>query len=567
MFSVASLVAVALTLVSAKPLADRPVILERRDVVPEGFVHSGAAPATQMLNLKVNLVQNNLAGLESALYAAAVPDSPSYGQWLSKDEVESFARPSDETTAAVTQWLSDNGIEFSAASAAGDWLSLSVPVAKANELLQADFSVFTHTASGAESIRTLEYSIPSNLQPHIKLFTPTTSFTSPRRNGPVFVKSNAAVPLKPSPAATAAGCSSTITPTCLQSMYKIPLTPATNKTNLIGVAGFDDQFANKADLTQFLKAQRTDISSATSFGLISVDGGTNSQTRSQAGVEANLDIQYTVGLATGVPVSFVSVGETTKDGADEGFLDIITALIAETAPPQVLTTSYGFNTEADLSKTLTFAMCDSYMQLAARGVSILFASGDGGVAATPGESCTNKPFLPTFPTCPFVTLVGATSGASPETGASLSAGGFSNYFAQQTWQATAVKAYIASIGTEYAGKYNTTGRGYPDISASGESVWIVQDASTGLVDGTSCSSPIFASVIGLLNDELLNAGKPVLGYLNPWLYANPGAFNDITSGSNPGCGTSGFPAKAGWDPVTGLGSPNYVAMRTAAGLV
>jgi tripeptidyl-peptidase-1 len=55
----------------------------------------------------------------------------------------------------------------------------------------------------------------------------------------------------------------------------------------------DDQFANKADLTQFLKAQRTDMSSATSFGLISVDGGTNSQTRSQAGVEANLDIQYT----------------------------------------------------------------------------------------------------------------------------------------------------------------------------------------------------------------------------------------------------------------------------------
>jgi tripeptidyl-peptidase-1 len=54
-----------------------------------------------------------------------------------------------------------------------------------------------------------------------------------------------------------------------------------------------------------------------------------------------LDIQYTVGLATGVPVTFVSVGENTKDGADEGFLDIINALIAETAPPQVLTTSYG----------------------------------------------------------------------------------------------------------------------------------------------------------------------------------------------------------------------------------
>ncbi|KAJ6606105.1 subtilisin-like protein [Mycena vulgaris] len=529
MLTVAYLVAVALTLVSAKPLSDSLVVHERRDVVPAGFVHSGAAPAAETLNLRINLVQNDLTGLESALNAAAIPTSPSYGQWLSKEEVEAFARPSEETTAAVSQWLSENGIEFTPASAAGDWISFTVPAAKANELLKADFSVFTHTATGQESIRTLEYSIPASLQDHIKLVTPTTSFNAPRRAGPVLVQSKAVVPQGPTAAATAAGCASTITPTCLQSMYKIPTTAATNKTGVIGVAGFDNQFANKADLTQFLKAQRPDY-------VVDDD---------QAGIEANLDIQYTVGLATGVPVTFVSV---------------------EAAPPQVLTTSYGFNTEGDLSKALTVAMCDSYMQLAARGVSILFASGDGGVASTPGVSCTGTAFKPTFPTCPFVTLVGATAG-SPETGASLSAGGFSNYFPQQAWQATAVKSYIASIGTEYAGRYNTTGRGYPDVSASGENVWIVQDASTGLVDGTSCSSPIFASVIGLLNSELLKAGKPVLGYLNPWLYANPGAFNDITSGSNPGCGTTGFPAKAGWDPVTGLGSPNYVAMRTAAGLV
>ncbi|KAJ7215326.1 subtilisin-like protein [Mycena haematopus] len=562
MLGVASFVALALTIVSAKPLADSLVVLERRDAIPEGFELTAAAPATQVLNLKINLVQNDLAGLESALYGAATPGSAKYGQWLSVDEVAAFARPSDETTTAVTEWLTSNSIQFKSASAAGDWISISLPVSQANELLDADFSVFTHTDSGKQSIRTMQYSIPASLQPHINLFTPTISFNAPRQ-GPKFVKTSAVVP---TPAAGAASCSSTITPKCLQTMYKIPTTPATNKTNFIGVAGMDDQFANKADLTQFLKAQRTDIASTTSFNLISVDGGTNSQTLSQAGVEADLDIQYTVGLATGVTVDFVSVGETNKDGADEGFLDIITALIAETAPPQVLTTSYGFDTEASLSKSLTVAMCNSYMQLTARGVSILFATGDGGVASTPGVSCNNKAFPPTFPTCPFATLVGATSGSSPETGASLSAGGFSNYFPTQSWQADVVASYIASIGTEYAGKYNTTGRAYPDVSASGENVLIVQDGQSGLVAGTSCSSPIFSSVIGLLNDELLNAGKPVLGFLNPWLYANPQAFNDITSGSNPGCGTQGFPAKAGWDPVTGLGSPNYVALRAAAGL-
>ncbi|KAK0184309.1 hypothetical protein F5146DRAFT_938685, partial [Armillaria mellea] len=52
----------------------------------------------------------------------------------------------------------------------------------------------------------------------------------------------------------------------------------------------------------------------------------------------------------------------------------------------------------------------------------------------------------------------------------------------------------------------------------------------------SCSSPIFASVISLINDRLVAAGKPVLGFLNPFLYAHPSAFFDITTGSNPGCG-------------------------------
>lgn len=95
-------------------------------------------------------------------------------------QVEAFARPSTETTAAVTQWLSDNGIEFTPSSSAGDWISIAVPAAKANELLKADFSVFTHTASGQQSIRTLEYSIPASLQSHIKLVTPTTSYVGCR---------------------------------------------------------------------------------------------------------------------------------------------------------------------------------------------------------------------------------------------------------------------------------------------------------------------------------------------------------------------------------------------------
>jgi hypothetical protein len=54
--------------------------------------------------------------------------------------------------------------------------------------------------------------------------------------------------------------------------------------------------------------------------------------------------------------------------------------------------------------------------------------------------------------------------------------------------------------------------------------------------GTSAASPIVASVIALLNDARLRAGRPALGFLNPliYLYANKG-FTDITSGQSVGC--------------------------------
>src|SRR6201999_4044392 len=111
-----------------------------------------------------------------------------------------------------------------------------------------------------------------------------------------------------------------------------------------------------------------------------------------------------------------------------------------------------------------------------------------------------------------------------------------------------------------------TGRGFPDVSAQGENVEIVSGGQTGTVAGTSCSSPIFTSVIALLNDRLIAAGKSPLGFLNPFLYSNAGALNDITTGNNPGCGTNGFNAAAGWDPITGLGTPNWNRLYTAVGL-
>lgn len=197
-------------------------------------------------------------------------------------------------------------------------------------------------------------------------------------------------------------------------------------------------------------------------------------------------------------------------------------------------------------------LCNAYMQLGARGVSVLYASGDGGVSGSQDETCTW--FVPTFPSgkamypppwyhifnpsehislvCPFVTSVGSTSGIS-ETAAPFTSGGFSNIFNTPSFQSDAVNAYITSLGSSYYGDYDIAGRAYPDVAAQGTSFEIMVDGIAEAVSGTSASSPVFASVIALLNDRLLAAGKPTLGFLNPFLYSAKGqaALNDITTGS------------------------------------
>jgi tripeptidyl-peptidase-1 len=108
-------------------------------------------------------------------------------------------------------------------------------------------------------------------------------------------------------------------------------------------------------------------------------------------------------------------------------------------------------------------------------------------------------------------------------------------------------------------QYNNSGnvRGYPDISANGANYVVIVGNETVSLFGTSASSPVVGSIITLINDARFAVGKGPVGFLNTVLYANSSALNDITSGNNPGCGTQGFSVVNGWDPVTGLGTPNF----------
>jgi len=209
----------------------------------------------------------------------------------------------------------------------------------------------------------------------------------------------------------------------------------------------------------------------------------------------------------------------------------------------------------------------------AQGLSILFASGDQGVWGRTGTCDQNVAgcvYHPDFPGgAPYVTAVGGTnfrtkSVVGPESTWSCGGGGFSDNFPKPSWQTTQVAAYFTTAGASLpkASLYNANGRGYPDVSALGgqTNAYCVsyKGGTFGGVAGTSASCPVFAGVVGIINNNRLAAGKSAMGFLNPWLYTVPQCFNDVNDMTSNYCngGFSGFNATAGWDPATGLGTPN-----------
>merc|ERR1712216_965118 len=116
----------------------------------------------------------------------------------------------------------------------------------------------------------------------------------------------------------------------------------------------------------------------------------------------------------------------------------------------------------------------AFMKAGARGISILFASGDQGVCGREGCGMLSVRFKPDFPGgSPYVTVVGGTNFAGTTIGEEEawdnSGGGFSDTFAIPEYQQAVVAAYKASPDANLpdARWWNNTGRGYPDVSALG----------------------------------------------------------------------------------------------------
>jgi kumamolisin len=345
------------------------------------------------------------------------------------------------------------------------------------------------------------------------------------------------------------GPDGSFTPPQLAQLYNFPAGP-TGAGQTIAIIELGGGYSSDDLATYFSGLQIADPS----VTAVSVDNGANSP-GSDADGEVMLDIEVAGAVAPGAQIAVYFAPNT-----DQGFTDAIAQAVHDTVrKPSIVSISWG-GPEDSWTPQARDAMNAAMQDAAALGVTITVAAGDDG--STDGEKDglvhTDFPASSPFALACGGTSVQASNGQitseqvwnelANQEGAT--GGGVSAVFPLPTWQQNANVPKELNTGF--------VGRGVPDVSGDADpstGYQVLVDGQNQIIGGTSAVAPLWAGLVALLNQQL---GQPV-GFINPVLYQlSEAVFNDITQGNNPD-----YSAGPGWDPCTGVGSPNGAALLQA----
>ncbi|QUC21684.1 uncharacterized protein UV8b_05927 [Ustilaginoidea virens] len=605
----------------AAPAGPSNIVHEKRHVSPR-WIKREAADAQARIPVRIALKQRNLSRGMDYLVEVSDPSSTKYGKHLTKDEVVGLFAPDESSINAVKSWLVRSGVSASKITIprSKGWIDFRATVGELESMLKTKYHMYDHVQSRNAHIGTDEYTLPHEVSSLVDFITPgvVMSKTSrpsqnAKRDGRL-VRPHVALPeqvaqlLAANPASTS-HCSQYITPACIKAQYNITDGTLSDPSNRLGVFETADDEFSQDDLDAFYAKYASNIPKGTGPKIDLIDGATAPADPGDAGGESDLDFEIAIPIIYPQGTELYQAATQNNDifntfldavdgsycssnGGDDPTVDGATPdeQCGTFTPANVISFSYG-TAEADYPTNYLQRQCNEFLKLGLQGSSIVFASGDDGVARRSGACLgSNRDiFAPgEQASCPYVTTVGSTvllpSGQEAATETFSSGGGFSNIWTIPDYQNNAVSGYLAKHDPGYksyttqngtipttGGIYNRAGRGYPDVAALGDKAVIVVNGKFSTSGGTSMSAPLVAAIFTRINDERIKAGKKPIGFANPALYKNPSMFNDVTQGnqakggpdgdSKPSaCGNKGFSAVRGWDPVTGLGTPNYPAM-------
>ena len=268
-------------------------------------------------------------------------------------------------------------------------------------------------------------------------------------------------------------------------------------------------------------------------------------------IETSTDVEWVHAMAQKAHILLVLVPTPSSQ-----FLQEAINLTIEHGMANVISLSWGLS-ENQMSPGLLAEYSDSFEMAALDHITVVAASGDHGAYNGGNSLQVNFPA-----SSPYVTGVGGTTlhatdgvfsqtawgGGSGKTSFG-SGGGFSSVFSAPPWQ------------DPYG--YNNTMRGVPDVSLDANTqtgVVVVDGNYEYTVGGTSIAAPMWAGMIAIL-DQMTGHS---LGFINPLLYQISRtkyygkALESVSNGTN-----GYYHANYGWNPVTGLGTPNLGLMIKA----
>ncbi|WP_371480340.1 protease pro-enzyme activation domain-containing protein [Kitasatospora sp. NBC_00315] len=497
----------------------------------------GDVPAAQQLSVAVSLKLRDTAELDSFLAAVATPGTAEYGKYLTPERFTALYGPTQAAVEQVKSYLKAQGLTVGSVS---DNRQVVNAQGTAEQIAKA-FGTHESSYLDPQQQRTFfandaAASVPADLAEVVQGVSGLNDFT--------VRTTRLAKPQNAAPHATPSGFG----PSQYDGAYKL---------NGIGADGTGSTVA----LWEFDGYKSANLSTYdTQYGLsgpavstVSVDGASYDSAPGGGQGEVELDSEIVRGVA---PKATQLVYEAPN--SDQGEIDMAAKIVADNRV-SVISISWG-SCEPDTTASSMTAVDNSFKQAAAQGISIFSASGDDGSRDCTRSTSGSAVKAVDFPaSSPHQTGVGGTnlkvSGTSysSESAWSTAGGGVSTVFAKPSWQ----------TGTGVTGTMRTV----PDVSSNADpaSGFAIYTAGGWQVyGGTSAAAPLWSGYAALFNQKAKAAAKPVLGEASPKLYTVANStgyatsFHDTTTGKN-----QDFSTKAGYDQVTGWGTPIADGLSTA----
>ncbi len=556
------------------------VIDKTKTVALKGFLHPGTQSQTDLGPVKPEtqlgqalLLLQPSGDIEAFLRDQQAPGSPNYHKWLQPEQFAERFAPSQNDVAKIVQWLQSEGLHVDSIARGRQFVTFSGSAGAVSKAFHTEFHQYEYKGK-ARFANTQDPSVPLALAKAVAGIRGFNNF------GLKPFHRQARIP----PDFTSASGNHYLSPGDIATIFNFsPLFAAgiTGKGQSIAIVGQTN--VDLADIRAFRKT----------YGLPANDPeiqlyGPNPGISPDDLYEADLDLEWAGAAAPNARIVYVN--------STDVILSTYYAVDNNVAP--IISMSYG-GCEVENTPDLRFLG----QQANAQGITWVVSSGDSGAAgcdfSAPGPQAT-KGRVSEFPaSLPEVTAIGGTTlneGTGKywaTTNSATDASSALSYIPEVAWNDTLLRNQMAATGGGasifYPKPWWQVGKGVPDdaardipdvsfpASADHDGYLVRSGGAQYAFGGTSVGTPIFAGVLALVNQSLVDSGalvQPGLGNANSALYrlaqASPSVYHDIIAGDNlvpcsqgsPDCvdGKLGYAAAPGYDLTTGLGTPDVTAL-------